>query len=124
MRTSSNKIAARGGEVEIRVIYRPAPGDDDVDLVEVLARRVAARLADELGLREPRPVADADAILSADEAAALAGVTPRTLRRWIASGRLRAGRTHVAGSGRVRVRRADVLEAIGLGGDTRNPRQR
>jgi excisionase family DNA binding protein len=53
------------------------------------------------------PTAADDALLRPLEAAALAGVTPRTLARWAASGLLASVRT---AGGQRRYRRCDVVD--------------
>lgn len=56
---------------------------------------------------QPAPV-DVRSTCSVAEAAAELGTTPRNIRRWISTGRLRASRAVMAGSSRVRITRASV----------------
>jgi excisionase family DNA binding protein len=46
--------------------------------------------------------------LTVGQVAARAAVCPRTVRRWVSSGRLPARRTHPGPRGRLRIRWADV----------------
>jgi excisionase family DNA binding protein len=52
--------------------------------------------------------------LTPSEAAELLRLTTRTIRRWVSQGRLIAWRTHPGRGGRLLLRRADVLAAVGL----------
>lgn len=53
-------------------------------------------------------------LLTIREAANLLRLTTRTIRRWIAEGRLNARRTHPGRGGRLLLDRAEVLAAVGF----------
>lgn len=53
-----------------------------------------------------------DSLISAKDAADFLGITPRTLRRYIAAGKIHALRTSPTGSGRVRVLRSELVRAL------------
>ena len=53
-------------------------------------------------------------LLTAAEAAELLRLSTRTIRRWIAEGRLTAFRSHPGNGGRLLLRRADLLAAVGI----------
>lgn len=53
-------------------------------------------------------------LLTIREAANLLRLTTRTIRRWIAEGRLNARRTHPGRGGRILLDRAEVLAAVGF----------
>ena len=79
------------------------------DAARIFARMVADELRDELPARgETREQPDPDKTLTTAEAGAVVDRSPKTLRRWIAGGRLKATELH----GRYRIRRADLDEAI------------
>lgn len=67
------------------------------------------------GPHQPQDPRDLPFFLRLVQASEVAQVTPRTLRRWIAQGRLRATRPTKAGSGRVLVKRDSLLELLGEG---------
>lgn len=86
--------------------------DDDRMLVTLtadeLGRLVRAAVRDELGMRPPAPTRPATATCSVAEAARELGTTPRTIRRWIAMGRLQAARAVLSGSSRTRIPRESI----------------
>jgi len=61
--------------------------------------------------RHPSPVPASELLTPAGAAAEL-HLTPRTIRAWIASGRLPAFRTDPGRGGKLLVRRADVLALL------------
>lgn len=75
-----------------------------------IERQLAATLATCVPSLNHLPV-----VLGVQEAAAIAGVSTRTIRRWVEERRLRAGRAG-AGSARLRILRDDLLALLGLGG--------
>lgn len=56
--------------------------------------------------------AELEAIVTVKEAAAFCRVSTRTIGRWIASGRLRATKSHPARSGRVLIVRHSLLKLL------------
>jgi len=75
-----------------------------IDLMRRVAREEIARA---------RPPAVPEAFLATRAAAALAGVTPRTVRRWIREGKLQP---YGAGA-KLRVRRSDLEKLLAGGGE-------
>ena len=53
-------------------------------------------------------------LLTCAEAAELLRLSTRTIRRWVDEGRLTAFRSHPGIGGRLLLRRADVLAAVGI----------
>jgi len=80
--------------------------------------RVRAAVRDELAagrIRDMRPATTC----SVAEAAAELEVTPRTIKRWIAAGRLQASRAVQSGSSRVRIARDSVDRLLRSTADAR-----
>jgi excisionase family DNA binding protein len=75
------------------------------ELGEVIDDRVRAAVRDELGRRPPpKPVSTC----SVAEAARELGTSPRTVLRWVGSGRLQGSRAVQSGSSRMRIARDSV----------------
>lgn len=65
-------------------------------------------------LPKPLPSQPALTLMTPAECADMLRLTARTIRRWLAEGRLTAKRTHPGRGGRILLDRAEVLRAVGI----------
>ena len=77
--------------------------------------RVAFSMTLQATAEHPRTLDHLPSLLTVALVAQALHVCDRTPRRWIAEGRLRAVRTARGGSGRVLIRKSDLIAFLGLG---------